>query len=107
MAISTTMMPTITAAALLIATPNEKAMLHDIYALLDKLFVRNKNQHRRSHWWKSLAAFRKQLGLLLQDLELAKEKEKEAKLEARLRYWDQDTIHQWYWYVQFAFTCCP
>jgi hypothetical protein len=40
-------------------------------------------------------------------MELAKEKEKEAKLEARLRYWDQDTIHQWYWYVQFAFTCCP
>ncbi|KAH7074646.1 hypothetical protein BKA63DRAFT_317848 [Paraphoma chrysanthemicola] len=89
-------MPTITAAALMIATPNEKAMLHDIYALLDKLFIRNKNQHRRSHWWKSLAAFRKQLGLLLSELELSSAKEKEDKLQARLRYWDQGDIHQWY-----------
>jgi ribonuclease MRP protein subunit RMP1 len=87
---------TITAAALMIATPHDKAMLHDIYDLLDKIFIRNRNQHRRNHWWKSLHAFRKQLSLLLHEMETAKKHELETKLEARLRYWDEKFIHQWY-----------
>ncbi|KAF2031406.1 hypothetical protein EK21DRAFT_63245 [Setomelanomma holmii] len=90
-------MPSITATALMLASQHDKDMLLDIQHLLDKIFVRNKNQHRRSHWWKGLHAFRKQLALLLTDMQLSKEKEKEAKLEARLRYWDQDMIHQWYY----------
>ncbi|KAJ4367011.1 RNase MRP subunit [Neocucurbitaria cava] len=88
--------PAITATTLLAASQHEKAMLHDIYELLDKLFARNRNQHRRSHWWKSLHAFRKQTGLLLQEME-SKKSEREAKLEARLRYWDEGCIHQWYY----------
>jgi ribonuclease MRP protein subunit RMP1 len=73
----------ISAAALMLATPHDKAMLLDIH-------------ERRSHWWKSLHAFRKQLGLLLAELEAAKKAEREAKLQARLRYWDEKFIHQWY-----------
>lgn len=71
-------------------------MLQDIHELLDKLFARNRNQHRRSHWWKSLHAFRKQIGVLLQEME-GKKSERESKLEARLRYWDDKCIHMWYY----------
>jgi ribonuclease MRP protein subunit RMP1 len=86
----------ITAKALMTATPHDKAMLLDVHDLLDKLFVRNVNQHRRSHWWKSLHAFRKQLGLLLAEMETSKKSEREGKIEARLRHWDDKFIHQWY-----------
>ncbi|OAL50943.1 hypothetical protein IQ07DRAFT_481948, partial [Pyrenochaeta sp. DS3sAY3a] len=86
----------ITATALLAASSHEVAMLHDVHELLNKIFVRNRNQHRRSHWWKSLHAFRKQLGLLMQELE-GKKSEREEKVEARLRYWDASCIHQWYY----------
>ena len=83
----------ITAATLVMATPHDKAMLLDVHGLLDKIFARNQNQHRRSHWWKSLHAFRKQLGLLLEEMAGSKA---EAKIEARLRYWDEKFIHMWY-----------
>ncbi|KAL5121629.1 RNase MRP subunit [Pleosporales sp. CAS-2024a] len=85
---------TITAAALIMAAPHDQAMLRDVHTLLDKIFVRNMNQHHRSLWWKSLHAFRKQLDLLLQELEGNKD---EGKLGARLRYWDEKFIHQWYY----------
>ena len=97
MAITTTstMPPSnITAAALLAAPANDIAKLRDIQELLNKIFIRNKNQHRRSHWWKSLHAFRKQMDLLLEDLE-TKGKKKVENVEARLRYWDE-CVHQWY-----------
>ncbi|EAT83352.2 hypothetical protein SNOG_09160 [Parastagonospora nodorum SN15] len=84
----------ITAATLVMATPHDKAMLLDVHGLLDKIFARNQNQHRRSHWWKSLHAFRKQLGLLLEEMAGSKA---EAKIEARLRYWDEKFIHMWYY----------
>jgi ribonuclease MRP protein subunit RMP1 len=96
MAINTNTMPaasTITAKALLNAAPHDIAKLHDIHELLNKIFIRNKNQHRRSHWWKSLHAFRKQIGLLLQELE---GKKKEAEVEARLKFWDEGAMHTWY-----------
>jgi ribonuclease MRP protein subunit RMP1 len=87
---------TITATGLMLATPHDKAMLLDIHDLLNKIFVRNVNQHRRSVWWKSLHAFRKQLGILLEELSAPKKSDVEAKLQARLRYWDDKFIHQWY-----------
>lgn len=106
--------PTISASTLLAATSHDLAMLHDILSLLNQLFARNRNQHSRAHWWKSLFAFRKQLGLLLQGLEsdggkgsgkgvgkasgkrADREKEKEEKVTARLRYWDKKCVHGWY-----------
>lgn len=99
MAINTTtaMAPpsTITASTLLAASPQDIAKLHDIHSLLNKIFLRNKNQHRRSHWWKSLQAFRKQISLLLQELE-GGSKKKEDDLQARLRHWDDGCVHTWY-----------
>ncbi|KAI8940877.1 hypothetical protein NX059_002137 [Plenodomus lindquistii] len=92
--------PLITATTLLAATPHDKAMLRDVHSLLDKIFIRNRNQHRRSHWWKNLYAFRKQIGLLLADLEGGKKSERGVKLQERLRYWDENCIHSWY--LQFS-----
>lgn len=89
--------PAITATALLASPPHEREMLHDIHELLNKLFARNRNQHGRAHWWKSLFAFRKQIALLLQELKRSKKAERETKVEARLRYWDEKCIHQWYY----------
>lgn len=88
--------PGITSTTLLNASQNDKAMLLDVSDLLNKLFTRNRNQHRRSHWWKSLHAFRKQLALLLREMETTKKSDREAKVEARLRYWDETCIHLWY-----------
>lgn len=74
-------------------------MLVDIYELLETLFTRNRSQHRRSHWWKSLHAFRKQLALLLNEMEGGRKSERVAKVEARLKFWDEKCVHVWYWYV--------
>ena len=87
----------ISAVKLLNASQHDKAMLIDIYELLDKLFSRNRNQHRRSYWWKSLHAFRKQLALLLSEIETGKKSERCSKIEARLKYWDEKCVHLWYW----------
>lgn len=96
---STKMATPISADALLNTSQHDKAMLVDIFELLDNLFARNRNQHRRSHWWKSLHAFRKQLALLLSEVETGRKSERPVKIEARLRYWDEKCVHSWYWYV--------
>jgi ribonuclease MRP protein subunit RMP1 len=96
---STKMATPISAAPLLEASMHERSKLVDIYELLDKLYVRNRNQHRRNHWWKSLHAFRKQLALLLTEMNNSKRSERAAKIEARLRYWDEKCVHMWYWSV--------
>lgn len=93
--------PKMTADAFLSAPPTDTESLTQIHALLNNLFTRNRNQHRRNHWFKSLQQFRKQLGLLLQDLENVsggkkKRKAAEEKIAARLQYWDEHCIHQWY-----------
>ncbi|KAF1837839.1 hypothetical protein BDW02DRAFT_490455 [Decorospora gaudefroyi] len=90
---STSATPTITANALLSASAHDIAMLHDIHALLNKIFIRNRNQHHRSHWWKRLHSFRKQLALLLQE----HADSNATKMEARLRFWDEGTVHAWYY----------
>lgn len=93
----TTMATCIPATPLLNASQHEKAMLIDIYELLNTLFARNRNQHRRSHWWRSLHAFRKQLSLLLSEMETGRKSERPSKIEARLRFWDEKCVHVWYW----------
>lgn len=86
-------MASISSDILINASAKDKQNLHDIYELLDRLFVRNRNQHRRNHWFKSLHQFRKQLGLLLQESSSPK---KASTIEKRLQYWDEKCIHQWY-----------
>lgn len=97
--------PSITSSPLFSAPTHDIAMLHDIHTLLDRIFVRNRNQHRRSTWWKALHGFRKQMALLLADLQdkQVREVERRRKVEARLRAWDaKGEVHAWYLYVLFS-----
>jgi ribonuclease MRP protein subunit RMP1 len=97
--------PQITSATLLRSSPKDQESLLEIHELLNSLFIRNRNQHRRNHWFKSLQQFRKQLGLLLQEMGTQgtttgrskySARQIEERLTARLRYWDEKCIHQWY-----------
>ncbi|CAN9402097.1 unnamed protein product [Alternaria alternata] len=94
---TTTPTPVITATTLMKASPHDIAQLHDIHTLLNNIFARNRNQHQRSTWWKGLHGFRKQITLLLQDLLHGPAKEREGKVEARLRFWDRGAVHTWYY----------
>lgn len=87
---------TFSADQLLSVSEKDKSQLKDIQELLDKLFIRNRNQHRRNHWFKSLWAFRKQLRLLLDAIEHKKKSKASELIEQRLKYWDEECIHQWY-----------
>jgi ribonuclease MRP protein subunit RMP1 len=91
-----TIYPQISSSTLLAASPKDKQSLVEIHALLNSLFIRNRNQHRRNHWFKSLQQFRKQLGLLLSEMETGTSATKAAKLTARLQFWDEKCIHEWY-----------
>ena len=107
---STKPTPTSTSSAtpLLNLPAHDKAQLLDVYALLDTLFTRNRNQHRRSIWWKSLLQFRKQLALLINEVDGStggkgrRERERATRIEARLAYWrGEGAVGVWYWYVNF------
>ncbi|KAF2114987.1 hypothetical protein BDV96DRAFT_493989 [Lophiotrema nucula] len=89
------MVPKISAKKILRASEKDKQALADISELLTLLFARNRNQHRRSLWFKSLQQLRKQLGLLLSEL-ASKKSGAERNLEQRLQYLDDRHIHQWY-----------
>lgn len=91
-------MPALTGEALRDISSSEKQNLKDIHELLERLFARNRNQHRRNHWFKSLHQFRKQLGLLLGEMESTKNKKVTAArvITERLQFWDEKCIHQWY-----------
>lgn len=81
-----------TADVLLQIDQKGKEQLAEINDLLVRLYTRNKNQHRHSHWFKSLSILRKELGNLLEELSTMNR----TKLEARLKFWDSNHIHMWY-----------
>jgi len=91
--------PNILAKVLLKAIDKDKQALVDIHELLTRLFIRNRNQHRRSLWFKSLTQFRKELGLLIEEFTSSKKASLSEKIEQRLKYWDEKCVHQWYLYV--------
>lgn len=72
--------------------------------MLQRIFVRNKNQHRRSHWWKALKGFKRELGLVLGDLTALQAASTTTtskpaltrRLEARLRVLGEEKMHVWY-----------
>lgn len=51
-----------------LTTPDQESTLQHLSSLLHLLHHRNKNQHRRSVWWRSFSLFRRHLDLLLEDL---------------------------------------
>ena len=96
-------MPSLSGAALQELSSKDKKNLTDIQDLINNLFVRNKNQHRRSHWFESIRQFRKQLGLLLDELAMSKKSSAAKLIEQRLRFWEQKCVHKWYLYVRSFF----
>ena len=88
--------------------------LKGLSEMLQRIFVRNKNQHRRSHWWKALKSFKRELGLVLGELaalqaatststntstNTSTSNSKPAltrRLEARLRVLSEEKMHAWY-----------
>ena len=74
--------------------------------MLQRIFVRNKNQHRRSHWWKALKGFKRELGLVLGELAALQAATSTStstskptlarRLEARLRVLSEEKMHAWY-----------
>ena len=82
--------------------------LKGLSEMLQRIFVRNKNQHRRSHWWKALKGFKRELGLVLGELaalqaatstSTSTSTSKPAltrRLEARLRVLGEEKMHVWY-----------
>ncbi|KAF2680239.1 hypothetical protein K458DRAFT_490155 [Lentithecium fluviatile CBS 122367] len=89
-------MPALSGEALFGISSSDKQNLKDIHELLERLFARNRNQHRRNHWFKSLHQFRKQLGLLLGEMESTKKVTVARMMTERLQFWDEKCIHQWY-----------
>ncbi|OCL09110.1 hypothetical protein AOQ84DRAFT_405294 [Glonium stellatum] len=85
--------------------------LQGLSEMLQRIFVRNKNQHRRSHWWKALKGFKRDLGLVLAELAAlhtagpigsiaatpsASKSAVARRLQARLRVLSEDKMHGWY-----------
>jgi hypothetical protein len=79
--------------------------LNDLSHLTYLLYRRNKNQHRRSHWWRHFNIFRRQLNKLCLELESVKQPddgnkdaplELNAKAEARVDVWVHLYIAKWY-----------
>lgn len=94
----------------LLSTPDasQTAELRTLHNLLHLLFHRNRNQHRRSIWWRAFSSFRRELGRLLGEtaqLELlvvpgkgvAERREcVQQRLESRLRFWQDVMVEKWY-----------
>jgi ribonuclease MRP protein subunit RMP1 len=79
--------------------------LNDLSHLTYLLYRRNKNQHRRSHWWRHFNIFRRQLNKLCLELESVKQPEDRnkdtplelnAKADARVDVWVHLYIAKWY-----------
>lgn len=68
--------------------------------LLQLLAHRNKNQHRRSVWWRHLSHFRSELRLLVSDLSILSTNPGDAKtrevVEARVGRWRDALVPRWY-----------
>ncbi|EME81974.1 uncharacterized protein MYCFIDRAFT_18376, partial [Pseudocercospora fijiensis CIRAD86] len=67
--------------------------------LLHLFHHRNKNQHRRSHWYKHMNTFRRQLQSLLSDLKTLNSVPS-THTSARLEFWREVMVSKW----QFAFS---
>lgn len=79
--------------------------------LLHLFFYRNKNQHRRSIWWRHFSTFRRQLQKLLQDIRLinevptthlermrkrSKDLEIQVSISRRLEFWQTALVAKWH-----------
>ncbi|OCK84782.1 hypothetical protein K432DRAFT_288122 [Lepidopterella palustris CBS 459.81] len=74
----------------------EISELHDLHGLLDRIYVRNKNQHRRSAWFKDLRSFRRNLGQIMIVLDGRVSGDRASQLRYRLSFWEEFLTFEWY-----------
>ncbi len=90
---------------------SEQEILHHLSSLLHLFHHRNKNQHRRSIWWRHFSIFRKQLNNLIAEtdqlnetpkthLERSRKKAKDRELQSviaqRLDFWQTALFSTWH-----------
>lgn len=92
----------------------EAGRLRETCTVLHLLHQRNRNQHRRSKWYKDLRIFRRQVLLLLPDVaeDVAERSAvkrrlenvaRRARFERRLAWWSEGgAVERWYMYVENA-----
>lgn len=91
-------------------SPQNLEQLKHITDLLHLFHHRNKNQHRRSIWWRHFTTFRRQVNILLEEYQhlnetptthlertkkKTKDKETEAKILDRLTFWRDVMVPKW------------
>lgn len=85
---------------IVVGSPREE--LDNLSNIAYLLYRRNKNQHRRSHWWRHFNIFRRQLSHLCQDLKSVKQVPDDvdlvlnAKAEARVETWVAIYVAKWW-----------
>jgi len=89
----------------------DQESLENLSHLLHLFYYRNKNQHRRSIWWRHFSTFRRQLQKLLQDIKLinevpathlerirkrSKDLEIQINISRRLQFWQTTLVAKWH-----------
>lgn len=90
---------------------SDRETLRHLSDLLHLFHHRNKNQHRRSIWWRHFSTFRKQINGLLQEVALLSEipithtaktkkkirdRETQAKMSERVAFWQDVMVPKWH-----------
>lgn len=89
---------------------DDQAALQHLSDLLHLFHHRNRNQHRRSIWWRHFSVFRKQSNLLLEDIKKLNEvprthlersrkkthdKQIQTRITERLEFWQNVLVAKW------------
>lgn len=85
----------------LLTSPSTHNSLRQSANLLHLLHARNKNQHRRSPFYRHFDHFRRQLRGLLSDLAISQAKARRSAAEARISFWLYAGLVT-KWYVAFS-----
>ncbi|GAB7362169.1 hypothetical protein MBLNU230_g2195t1 [Neophaeotheca triangularis] len=88
----------------------DRETLEYLQSVLYSFLVRNKNQHRRSIWWRQFSTFRRQVDILtkavvqlyetpttnlLRTRKKAKDREIQADITQRLQFWQDVQVPKW------------
>ena len=92
-------------------SPEDQNTLANLANLLQIFHHRNKNQHRRSSWWRHFSVFRRQLDTLTREYQslnevpatnLARVQKKkrdaqtEQRIQQRLTFWKDNLVNKWH-----------
>lgn len=85
---------------------DQRGEIQNLSRLSNMLYHRNKNQHRRSHWWRHFNVFRRQLKSISIELGIRtssyggrstiQDSELSERLQQRLRTWSEVYVVKWH-----------